>query len=119
MLEESLSLAPGDVDLTTLPIFVLANLASGVTSVIPDADLRYPGRIEPGPVFEQLHQLERRHRLDAVAHRRIAGAARAAGGAYARDVDAAGGVHQNLHGRRAGLSEPARRVCTPPRRTPK
>jgi acyl-CoA synthetase (AMP-forming)/AMP-acid ligase II len=63
VLEESLSLAPGEVDLTTLPIFVLANLASGVTSVIPDADLRYPGRIEPGPVFEQLHRLERRDRL--------------------------------------------------------
>jgi acyl-CoA synthetase (AMP-forming)/AMP-acid ligase II len=65
VLEDSLSLAPGDVDLTTLPIFVLANLASGVTSVIPDADLRYPGRIEPGPVFEQLQQLDRRHRLVA------------------------------------------------------
>jgi acyl-CoA synthetase (AMP-forming)/AMP-acid ligase II len=60
VLEESLSLAPGEVDLTTLPIFVLANLASGVTSVIPDADLRYPGRIEPGPVFDQLRQLDRR-----------------------------------------------------------
>jgi acyl-CoA synthetase (AMP-forming)/AMP-acid ligase II len=65
VLEDSLSLAAGEVDLTTLPIFVLANLASGVTSVIPDADLRYPGRIEPGPVFDQLHQLERRHRLAA------------------------------------------------------
>jgi olefin beta-lactone synthetase len=65
VLEESLSLARGEVDLTTLPIFVLANLASGVTSVIPDADLRYPGRIEPGPVFEQLHQLDRRHHLVA------------------------------------------------------
>jgi acyl-CoA synthetase (AMP-forming)/AMP-acid ligase II len=63
VLEESLSLAPGEVDLTTLPIFVLANLASGVTSVIPDADLRYPGRIEPGPVFDQLRELDRRHRL--------------------------------------------------------
>jgi acyl-CoA synthetase (AMP-forming)/AMP-acid ligase II len=63
VLEESLSLAAGEVDLTTLPIFVLANLASGVTSVIPDADLRYPGRIEPGPVFDQLHQLARDHRI--------------------------------------------------------
>jgi olefin beta-lactone synthetase len=63
VLEESLSLAPGEVDLATLPIFVLANLASGVTSVIPDADLRYPGRIEPGPIYDQLHQLDQRHRL--------------------------------------------------------
>jgi acyl-CoA synthetase (AMP-forming)/AMP-acid ligase II len=63
VLEDSLALAPGEVDLTTLPMFVLANLASGVTSVIPDADLRYPGRIEPGPVFDQLHRLDRRHGL--------------------------------------------------------
>jgi len=46
-LVESLRLAPGAVDLCTLPIFVLANLASGVTSVIPDADLRAPGAIDP------------------------------------------------------------------------
>ena len=31
---------PGEVDLIALPIFVLANLASRVTSVLPDADLR-------------------------------------------------------------------------------
>lgn len=53
-LAESLSLSSGEVDLTTLPIFLLANLASGVTSVIPDADLRAPGAIDPGPVLRQI-----------------------------------------------------------------
>ena len=53
-LVESLELSPGDIDLTTLPIFLLANLASGVTSVIPDADLREPGSISPAPVLAQL-----------------------------------------------------------------
>src|SRR5207247_8700736 len=53
-LVESLGLAPGEVDLTTLPVFLLANLASGVTSVIPDADLRAPGAIAPAPVLEQI-----------------------------------------------------------------
>lgn len=53
-LVESLALAPGEVDLCTLPIFLLANLASGVTSVIPDADLRAPGRIDPTPVLAQI-----------------------------------------------------------------
>lgn len=53
-LVESLALAPGEIDLCTLPIFLLANLASGVTSVIPDADLRAPGAIDPSPVFEQI-----------------------------------------------------------------
>jgi len=46
----SLELRAGTRDLTTLPIFVLANLASGVTSVLPDADLRFPGNIAAGPV---------------------------------------------------------------------
>jgi acyl-CoA synthetase (AMP-forming)/AMP-acid ligase II len=53
-LAESLLLEAGQVDLCTLPIFLLANLASGVTSVIPEADLRAPGAIDPGPVLEQI-----------------------------------------------------------------
>jgi acyl-CoA synthetase (AMP-forming)/AMP-acid ligase II len=53
-LADSIPPAPGEVDLCTLPIFLLANLASGVTSVIPDADLRAPGRIDPGPVLAQI-----------------------------------------------------------------
>lgn len=53
-LVESIALAPGEVDLCTLPIFLLANLASGLTSVIPDADLRKPGHIDPGPVARQI-----------------------------------------------------------------
>lgn len=44
-LAHSLHLAPGEIDLSTLPIFVLANLASGVTSLLPDVDLRYPGNV--------------------------------------------------------------------------
>jgi len=54
LLARHLGLTAGEVDLTTLPIFLLANLASGVTSVIPDADLRRPGGVEPGPVLEQI-----------------------------------------------------------------
>lgn len=48
---------PGSLDLTTLPVFVLANLASGVTSVIPDADLRRPARVAPHPILRQLQRL--------------------------------------------------------------
>jgi olefin beta-lactone synthetase len=55
-LAASLSLIAGEVDLTTLPIFLLANLASGVTSVVPDADLRAPGAIDPGPVLAQVRE---------------------------------------------------------------
>jgi acyl-CoA synthetase (AMP-forming)/AMP-acid ligase II len=56
VLAHALQLKPGEVDLTTLPIFLLANLASGLTSVIPNADLRFPGRIEAAPVIGQIER---------------------------------------------------------------
>lgn len=62
-LSESLTAEPGSRDLTTLPIFVLSNLASGVTSVLPDADLRSPGKIVAGPVLRQI----RRHEIATTA----------------------------------------------------
>lgn len=64
VLERAIHLAPGGIDLTTLPVFVLANLASGVTSVIPDADLRYPGAINATPV---LRQIDRHHPTSVAA----------------------------------------------------
>jgi acyl-CoA synthetase (AMP-forming)/AMP-acid ligase II len=62
VLERAIHLTPGASDLTTLPVFVLANLASGVTSIIPDADLRQPGVIEAAPVLAQID----RHRPTSV-----------------------------------------------------
>jgi acyl-CoA synthetase (AMP-forming)/AMP-acid ligase II len=55
----SLNLTAGTVDLTTLPIFVLANLASGVCSVLPRGDMRAPAAYDPGPVIGQIekHQI--------------------------------------------------------------
>jgi acyl-CoA synthetase (AMP-forming)/AMP-acid ligase II len=57
VLKASLDHREGAMDLTTLPVFVLANLASGVTSVLPDADMRRPGHIRPRPVLAQLQRL--------------------------------------------------------------
>jgi olefin beta-lactone synthetase len=54
VLAESLSLTAGDIDLTTLPVFLLANLASGLTSVVPDVDIRKPGSIDAAPVLAQI-----------------------------------------------------------------
>jgi acyl-CoA synthetase (AMP-forming)/AMP-acid ligase II len=54
VLAQCLQLKAGDVDLTTMPIVLLANLASGVTSVIPEADLRRPGAIDAAPVVAQI-----------------------------------------------------------------
>jgi olefin beta-lactone synthetase len=53
-LETSLALRAGQVDLATLPVFVLANLASGVTNVVADADLRAPGAVDPVPLVRQI-----------------------------------------------------------------
>jgi acyl-CoA synthetase (AMP-forming)/AMP-acid ligase II len=53
-LVDTLQLVAGQVDLSTMPIFVLANLAAGVTSLIPNANLRYPGHIDPAPVATQI-----------------------------------------------------------------
>lgn len=61
VLHHHLELAEGEVDLTTLPIFLLANLASGLTSVIPQGDLRSPGAVDPAPILSQIerHQVTR------------------------------------------------------------
>ena len=53
-LSDALGLAPGQVDLGTLPVVVLASLASGVTTVLPDADLRRPGAYATAPVLDQI-----------------------------------------------------------------
>jgi olefin beta-lactone synthetase len=45
-----------DVDLATLPIVALANLAAGMTTVIADANLRKPGSIRAAPVLEQIQK---------------------------------------------------------------
>ena len=63
VLERSLELRPRGRDLTTLPVFVLANLGSGVTSILPNADLRSPEKIDPKPVIEQI----RRHSITTTA----------------------------------------------------
>ena len=54
VLARSIALVPGEVDLATLPVFVLANLASGLTTVLPDANLRRVGDIAPSPVLRQI-----------------------------------------------------------------
>lgn len=52
-----------DVDLATLPIVALTNLAAGMTTVIADANLRKPGSIQAGPILEQV----RRHQITRTA----------------------------------------------------
>lgn len=63
VLARRIHLEAGEVDLATLPVFVLANLASGLTTVLPDADLRRPGAVRPEPVLQQIV----RHRVTRCA----------------------------------------------------
>lgn len=51
-----LELRDGEVDMPTLPVFVLNNLASGVTSVLPDFDPRRPGDIRADTVLAQMER---------------------------------------------------------------
>ncbi|MEW6278039.1 MAG: AMP-binding protein [Candidatus Eremiobacterota bacterium] len=53
-LSAHLKLRDVDVDLPTLPIFVLNNLAAGVTSVLPDFDPRKPAELDPARVHRQI-----------------------------------------------------------------
>lgn len=55
-LAPNLRLQPGEVDLATLPIFVLANLAAGVTTVLPAVDLRRPGEVDAAQIFAQIER---------------------------------------------------------------
>jgi acyl-CoA synthetase (AMP-forming)/AMP-acid ligase II len=53
-LSASVAAAAGTRELVSLPIVVLLNLANGVETILPDADLRRPGSIDPVPVLGQL-----------------------------------------------------------------
>lgn len=52
-LASALDYQPGEVELITLPVFVLANLASGMTSVLADSDLAYPAETDPRSIAAQ------------------------------------------------------------------
>jgi len=54
VLTRSLGLERDDVDLTTLPIFLLNNLAAGITSVIPRFDPARPGEVDAPLILDQI-----------------------------------------------------------------
>ncbi|HEY9856400.1 MAG TPA: AMP-binding protein, partial [Stenomitos sp.] len=53
-LSREMGLVPGEVDLTTLPIFVLNNLAAGVTSVLPRMNQSKPSSVDPAVIVRQI-----------------------------------------------------------------
>lgn len=56
VLKKHLAPNENDVDLTSLPIFVLHNLACGTTSVIPDFNPQKPSDIEPKKILNDIKQ---------------------------------------------------------------
>lgn len=77
-LKDSLTLAKGKTEMTNLPVFVLANIASGMTSIIPHGNLRKPSRIDPSPLIRQLekHAVSRITASPALLERLILGCQR-------------------------------------------
>jgi len=53
-LERHLGLDQADVDMPALPVFVLHDLATGCTCVLPDFDPRRPGEIDASAILEQM-----------------------------------------------------------------
>ena len=57
-LSDSIPSRSGERELVALPIVVLLNIAKGVETVLPDADLRHPAAINANRVLEQVRALE-------------------------------------------------------------
>jgi acyl-CoA synthetase (AMP-forming)/AMP-acid ligase II len=55
-IHDSLQMAAESVVMTTLPIFILSFLASGVTTLLPTIDLRRPGKVQVAPLLAQMQQ---------------------------------------------------------------
>ncbi len=54
VLKTHMHLAAGDIDLPTLPVFLLNSLAAGATCILPDGDLRDVSKLDPGRVAAQI-----------------------------------------------------------------
>ena len=54
LLERVRQTTPDDVDLISLPVFILSNLASGATSVLPPGKITRPGGLDPVKMRRQI-----------------------------------------------------------------
>lgn len=61
LLEKLRQTKPTDVDLISLPVFILSNLAAGATSVIPAGKLTLPARLDGATLRQQIadHRINR------------------------------------------------------------
>lgn len=56
VLRSAFGMIPGEIDLTTLPIFGLFNPALGITSVLPEIDPRRPARADPRKLIHSIRE---------------------------------------------------------------
>jgi acyl-CoA synthetase (AMP-forming)/AMP-acid ligase II len=63
VLHHHMPFRPGDVDMPTLPVFLLHSLAGGATCVIADADLKHVGQVDAGPLIKQV----REHQVSSIS----------------------------------------------------
>jgi olefin beta-lactone synthetase len=77
LLEDLRRTKPGDVDLISLPVFILSNLAAGATSVIPTGKLTRPAKLDGAKLRAQIvkHGVNRIVAPPAVVARIVEGAA--------------------------------------------
>lgn len=68
VLQRSLDYRPGEMIFTTLPLFVLAQLAAGSTSLIPDVDPRHPESFDPSRLLAQMESYRPTRILASPAH---------------------------------------------------
>jgi acyl-coenzyme A synthetase/AMP-(fatty) acid ligase len=54
VLADHMGMGPNDIDLPTLPVFLLNSLAAGATCVLPDADLTQVASVDPARVVRQM-----------------------------------------------------------------
>jgi acyl-CoA synthetase (AMP-forming)/AMP-acid ligase II len=54
LLEHLRQTSPQDIDLISLPVFILSNLVAGATSVIPAGNLRRPGQLDGARLLFQI-----------------------------------------------------------------
>ena len=55
-IKRSLQSKEYDIELNTLPVFILSNLASGITSVIPSVNIQKPRSVDAKKIIEQMYK---------------------------------------------------------------
>ena len=67
LLADHFGIQPGEVDLTTFPLFALFNPALRMTTVFPDIDFTRPAKADPGTIVRCVHRHSATHMFGSPA----------------------------------------------------